>query len=467
MFLTLSFRFVGNQYHAMTAGKLPEWPPTPLRAFNALVASAGPVIASDSADALRWLETLGAPVLCTPGGHPGKGLTSYVEDNYQEPKLKSRSEISTSEKDIYPTVMVGDPLVQFIWTVEDTTPDILHHVEVLSGLARGIPYLGQACNVGHGWMTFGPEAQHTGNVWVPGQGQGVAIPCEGTFDALCRRHREKEANRGTKGLVRVGDLCQRDIARYSRVYDLQGPRSLVFDLLDLTGSGFVTWNTPTEGYKVAGMLRHALKTAAENSGWPQDKINSTILGHGPDGPRFILCPLPSRQRGEGFDKVTEIRRVLITGSPKEMVWAERVLSGVSLVDETSKLEVALLSPTREDSGVMQSYLHHSFTHTTVTPVCIPRVKTATIEGLLRHAMHYAGLPDELALGSDLEWSLHRGFLPGTEAPGDYHVRDTLRKSLRVHVRITWRDHNGAPVRVPGPICLGNGRFHGTGLLVGD
>jgi CRISPR-associated protein Csb2 len=468
MFLTLCFQFVGTQYHARTSDKVQEWPPTPLRAFAALVAAAGPVIHPEAAAALRWLETRGAPTLCTPKALPSKGLINHVVDNYEEGDYRGRKPLTRSEKVVHPTIMVGDPIVRFIWKVDAWDQN---HVGVLSDIALKIPYLGQACNVGHGWMTFEENGQHTGVVWVPGGGAGVPVPCAGTFDALCRRHAEKLANAGFKGIVRLGDVCQKDVVQYSRLADLRSSSALVFDLLDPTGSGFVIRDAPTEGFKVAGMLRHVLKTAAEASGWGQDKINSVILGHGNPGTgRFILCPLPSRQQGEGYDRVTEIRRVLITATPgadREMAWSERALSGAFLVDEGTHEDIAMLSPTKADSGVLRAYLRPSMVHTSVTPVCIPRVKTAQIEGLLRYALHYAGMPDELALGSGIEWSTGHGFLPGTCPPGDYTVRDSLKKCLRVHVRITWRDRTGCPVRVPGPICIGDGRYHGTGMLVGD
>jgi CRISPR-associated protein Csb2 len=58
-----------------------------------------------------------------------------------------------------------------------------------------------------------------------------------------------------------------------------------------------------------------------------------------------------------------------------------------------------------------------------------------------------------------------GFLPGTEPAGRYGVPDHLRRLPRLHVKVRWRDAEGQPVRVPGPICFGGGRFYGIGLFV--
>lgn len=44
------------------------------------------------------------------------------------------------------------------------------------------------------------------------------------------------------------------------------------------------------------------------------------------------------------------------------------------------------------------------------------------------------------------------------------VPDHLRRFPCLHVRLYWRDAQGRPVQVPGPVCFGSGRFYGLGLF---
>jgi CRISPR-associated protein Csb2 len=88
-----------------------------------------------------------------------------------------------------------------------------------------------------------------------------------------------------------------------------------------------------------------------------------------------------------------------------------------------------------------------------------------IDYLLRKAIRQAGYSDALAEHAEIEWR-NVGFWPGTEFASRYDFPSKLRRFRRLHVRITWRDSAGSPIRVPGPICLGGGRFVGLGLFAG-
>jgi CRISPR-associated protein Csb2 len=86
-----------------------------------------------------------------------------------------------------------------------------------------------------------------------------------------------------------------------------------------------------------------------------------------------------------------------------------------------------------------------------------------IDLLLRKAIVQAGYSEELAQHAAIEWRTV-GFWPGTEPSTRYPYPDKLRRNRRLHVRLTWHDAAGQPIRIPGPICLGGGRFHGGGLF---
>jgi CRISPR-associated protein Csb2 len=86
-----------------------------------------------------------------------------------------------------------------------------------------------------------------------------------------------------------------------------------------------------------------------------------------------------------------------------------------------------------------------------------------IDGLLRKAIMHCGLSQALAEHASIEWR-GNAFWPGSELASRYAVPDHLRRFPRLHVKISWRDGNDLPVAIPGPICIGGGRFYGLGLF---
>lgn len=61
--LVISVRFFGGRYHGLDTEGRPEWPPSPGRLFQALVASAakGAILREEDRNAFAWLERLKAP----------------------------------------------------------------------------------------------------------------------------------------------------------------------------------------------------------------------------------------------------------------------------------------------------------------------------------------------------------------------------------------------------------------------
>jgi CRISPR-associated protein Csb2 len=86
-----------------------------------------------------------------------------------------------------------------------------------------------------------------------------------------------------------------------------------------------------------------------------------------------------------------------------------------------------------------------------------------IDGLLRKAIVQAGFPQMLADHAELEWC-SSGFWPGSDLASRYGAPEHLKRFPRLHVRVHWRNAGKRSVQVPGPICLGGGRFYGLGLF---
>jgi CRISPR-associated protein Csb2 len=362
--------------------------------------------------------------------------------------------------------------------------------------------------VAHGAIVSdGQAGALSGERWVPSAeatDDGLRVPARGTLDALIHRHERFLARLRPDGVFTPPPpLSSYLTVRYRRATDPAPHPVAAFSLLQVEASGFRASDTARSALTVAGMLRHAASLAAGRSGWPEAKMNSFILGHGePKGGvkhvavgarRFAYLPVPSVEvRGQGRLRLGSVRRGLITaftdGCEAEITWARRTLSGQPLIDESTRQPVALLSLLPSTDNVVRQYTRLAATWATVTPVVLPghddrahyrrRLKHATsadeqkrlldhlgerIDGLLRKAIVQAGFGAELAAHADLEWR-KVGFWPGSDLADRYGVPDHIRRFPRYHVRLHWRDGSKQPVQVPGPVCLGAGRFLGLGLF---
>src|SRR5262249_31772105 len=149
---------------------------------------------------------------------------------------------------------------------------------------------------------------------------------------------------------------------------------------------------------------------------------------------------------------------------------------------------AQLSPIPLSDSVVRMYLRGSSAWETVTPVVLPgfddpghlrrRLREAVspqtqralleklanrMDGLLRKAIRQAGFSEELADHAEIEWRA-AGFKPGVDRADRYALPQHLRRFPCTHVRLTWVDRHGRNVVIPGPLCLGSGRYYGVGLF---
>lgn len=152
--LLLSIRFLQQESHARGDDGAPQWPPGPLRLFQAiLTAHAGRMNEraglQSSLDALRWFESLPPPAIVSPAATPASSKHRlYVPDNTGDLVAGSWSRSGTAsvadyrtEKDIWPVRLADDPAaaVQFMYSADD---DAARHLPVLLPTVRSITHLG-------------------------------------------------------------------------------------------------------------------------------------------------------------------------------------------------------------------------------------------------------------------------------------------------------------------------------------
>ncbi|MGP0067684.1 MAG: type I-U CRISPR-associated protein Csb2 [Isosphaeraceae bacterium] len=531
--LCITVRFLQSMCHGRGDRAEPEWPPSPLRVFQSLVAAAAArwnerTSLEYAASALRWLERQPPPLIVAARGESSRlPYRLYVPDNVGDKVAGSWSRGGTAsvaeyrtEKDVRPTHLPpGGEAVHYLWPIPDSDPDFDACKEVLFAAARSITHLGWGVDMVAANASVISEADSrtlAGERWLPCPGASMSsyrVPTTGTLNALIHKH-HAFLNRISPegGFIPVPPLSEFNVVGYRRATEPAAPAFAAFSILKTDASGFRPFDTMRRGIAVSGMLRHAAsaETIANALGWSPEKVAAFVLGHGESpgeshapvqGPRLAYIPIPSIEpRGEGRAMtVASIRRALIVVSGgqanEELRQLSRLLSGAELFAEGQSAPVAMLARIPESEKTIRRYTDKASTWATVTPMILPgyddprklRVRLSTrpdsgrrpldgteqkalldrldrrIEFLLRKAIRQAGYSDELAQHAEIQWR-PVGFWPGTELATNYQFPDKLRRFRRLHVRITWRDSACDPISIPGPICLGGGRFHGLGLF---
>lgn len=498
----LSFRFLAPWFHGRADGGTPEWPPSPLRAFQAVVAAAARGGALEfTRGALLWLEKRAAPLIYAPEAKESAvGYKLSVPHNSMDLVGKQWSrgaEGNAAEhrtmKNLRPHRLPEEAVVHYAWQLdsgEAVAPELI-------AAARGVVALGWGVDlaVGDGTVVDGAQlARLTASLklWEP-RSEGrreLRVPMKGTLDDLERRHAAflVRTSLADPTLRPPPALSTFAITGYVRADQPPAADVTGFMLMRATSDNLRAFDLPRRGMAVAGMLRHAVRVAAERAGWDEARVSASVLGHGGrNEARLLLVPVPSIEpRGRGGEKVSAVRRVVVYSTDArgmDTAWARRTLGGMELVDEKTGEVQAVLAETSLRDGVLNRYVSEGRTWVTVTPVVLPghddpgglREKLRKTmppeerklllerlarrrEALVRKALRHAGFGDDLAFSAEIEIR-ETGFMAGVERASRYAVPAHLTQAPRFHVKLTW------PVKVAGPICIGGGRFSGLGLFV--
>src|SRR5438093_994350 len=138
--LLFTVRWLDERYHGLIDREgPPEWPPSPYRLFQALVAglARGGELDSQLGRSLEWLQTLAPPLILAPRSRPGQVVTRYVPNNDGDkvPHRQGRLTDKTSR----PTLMMDPPEVHYVW---DIKPEDVSLAERACGTARYLTCLG-------------------------------------------------------------------------------------------------------------------------------------------------------------------------------------------------------------------------------------------------------------------------------------------------------------------------------------
>ena len=508
MYLCITVRFADPTFRGRADSGSPEWPPSPLRLFQALVAASAARFGNPDrfpesvAPAFEWLAGLHPPIIVAPPGIPGTPFRTAVPNNDMDvvardwarraESAKQPAELKTL-KAVHPThIRVNEefPAVHYVWELTDTDhPGADRNKEALFAAAQDVVALGWGTDMvaGHGRVLSVAEFQRLeGERWEPTTETAstkLRIPTPGTFHALVTRHAAFLTRVTEKGFVPVPPLTAFSVVGYRLPTESVSRPFVAFELRTPDFERFQPFNPLRHTGAVAGMVRNALADLAREMrpfGWSEAEINAVIHGHTPDGEhqargpeanrRFAYLPLPSLEvRGRSGVVVTSLRRVLVVGPPgdeRAVAWA-RVLSGRELrpLGNTPPAALRLIdrpaAALRADPN-LGPYVGDGTVWSTVTPVVRPGFDDGDpdkAEQLLRKAFEQAGVPAELVRAAVLEWG-QVGFRAGLDLAKRYY-RPGPSDLPRFHVRVRW------PVPVRGPLFVGAARYRGLGTFTAE
>jgi CRISPR-associated protein Csb2 len=503
--LVFTIRFLQPYSHGRGDGGEPEWPLSPLRLFQALVAAAAAYWNERTAleyavPALRWLEHDFTPEIVAPEGLRSENpYRLYVPDNLGDKVAKAwlrggSASIADyrTDKDVRPMHLIGESL-HYLFTLPDGT---CPHLEVLKAAARSITHLGWGVDMVAADADVISEeeaAKLPGHRWrvVPAGGTPLRVPKAGTLDDLIRKHADF-LNRVTQdGFRPVPPLREFEVVRYRSQHEtLRWPVRL-FELRNLDGSRF---RYPHRRFvHIAGMVRHLAIEAMKKDpprGVVDSWVETYVAGHKPNDSQehrqLSYLPLPSI----GHAHVDPgIRRVMIAAPVGDDVWLEHVarrLAGQQLKAMNQKTPefgveddgrpnpgpILVPLPLKGD-GVTRAYTNSSSIWHSFTPIILPGHddhKPEKTRRLIVKALAQSGIDQPC----EFEWGAFSHFPKSYSAhkyvrdeqthdgkrPVGYIRPDHLLSQTAVHLKLRFNDD----LNVPGPLTVGAGRHCGFGLM---
>jgi CRISPR-associated protein Csb2 len=468
--LCISVTFLDPLFHGKGDDE-PEWPPSPMRLLQALLAGArtgchGADWSDTRANAFRWLGKRQPPLIIAPAALRASRRTLFVPNNHSD-KESDRQDRLTG-KVAWPHFLRDGDTVHFLWAIEDTGDSADRCcAEALCREARHLLALGWGIDqvVGNGQvLTDTQVAALPGERWRAWRTHrpGVRtwrVPTSDSLEDLERVHQSFVQRIERRGYRPTAKVSRFDTAHYMSATTVAPRPYAVFELPE--GIGFREESTA----KVAAMLRslacqHAKDDTHQFPGGSEVYVAGHIDKQRRTPPRFSYLPLPTigHEHADGM-----IRRVLIAepfgGDGGHAKWAQFRLRNATLRDAAGNDRGALLDLWRQSARQMICrYVGVARTWCSVTPVILPGFddgKRAKAERLLLTAVAQADLPVEAIA----ELAMRKApFWTGSEHPQHYPVPAYLSRLPRWHVWLRFHEP------LPGPLAIGAGRHTGLGVL---
>lgn len=483
MQLNLTVTFATGRYHGRVGDEELEFPPSPSRLFQALIAGshcgAYGVIHTDKRDqALRWLESLEPPLIEAPAGREaGRGMTNYVPNNDNQMPLAhvpNSGHVRTAKLLLAMAFPAGNEVL-YRWCFEGVR-DAIENAAVLCSMARLVTHLGQHQDTVYvrGEVSADATASGRADVRLPiERSDGIwSSPKAGALDAYRRRYR-----------VWLNGDSKDDVQIPSRRVDYRSHGTISFDA---PMASFELWHRrdneekrrrydPRDLLQPAGMVRHAMLEWLEDhrafrQHYGEEMTSRLVAGHAADkqhdGAHIACVPIPTmREEGE-YDGL--IRRVLLIGFGCEGQSAVELfesvangINGAELKDRSAK--VGYLKRASLNDSVLRLFIGKEKAYRvwrTVTPIVMTGLmrRGRGAEALILRALKQVGVSE-----NDIESiaAFSGPVVPKTVHALDYRIEKNsyLEQTPRYHAEVIFKRP------VVGPLVVGRGRHSGFGLML--
>ncbi len=467
-----------NLLHPLWHG-MGNWPPSPFRLFQAMVAGAfsGRWASEDHeaqtrrSTAFRWLERQAPPHISAPPRSECRPIISYVPNNDLDSvggDIRRVEKIRT-EKAISAVRLENSQEFLYAWFFEDGESDarlLCELVERLHTFGWGIdPAWGRA-EIVHPEMAEASLLSQ-GVVARPNGASGenlLPCPVEGSLDTLILRYRSAGTRLGREQGSGKTLFRQPPKAYYQRIAYERRPVRLFFEIRPADD---LSRFAPVAQEDTALLAEAVREEAARRLSGAAEKYVSLaerfVIGRGAGaddaGRRVRIIPLPTIGHPQASPA---IRRVAVEVPPECPIAAQDVAwacAGISLSNAPGYGSVSVrpvLVRAEADSmawiyGCDRPFLRWR----SVTPVALPSsgfLPDAGCVGALMNAVRHAGIAAGVAeLRVQKEPFHEKGAMASAFAPARFAGR------LR-HVEVSFRSP------VAGPLVLGDGRFLGLGVM---
>jgi len=470
----------------------PEWPPSPARAFQALVSAAGKGkgLAEAELGAFGWLERLSAPLVGAPSSKAGTAANHYVPNNDIDAVdgVPRRVEEIRVAKPVHVRLLDEGVPYYYIWRLAG--PRV--HSEVLAEVAKDLNQFGRGMDMAHATVSvLGPtelevlEQEYRGQWSRPGSGPGsvgLDCPAPGSVERLERRF---QASLGRLQTVvdkrkRKQLFSQPPMVFFPQVRYGGGLHIEALDLVPARGAvgQLASWALGDASGLVAA-VRDAMFTALSNTLGDEQATalermligrDSTSESRVPSHERLRIIPVPSI----GHEHTSpQIRRLAL-------VFPERsAVSKDDLLWACGRCELRTEDPLRlapaVDRRMVDRYLAAASRWQTITPAALTvsrrridpsagardpkdgrerRKEEARATKAVRDALRHAGVRQRpVRIDVQREPFSAKGARAEAFAAGTRFAKEQLW-----HVSVSFAEP------VSGPLLLGNGRFLGLGLM---
>jgi CRISPR-associated protein Csb2 len=504
--LLVSVRFHDGRYHGR-----PEWPPSPARLFQALLAGAAQGeggLSPEYADALHWLEKLHPPAVIAPVARAAKGFFNYVPNNDLDavggdPRRIAKIKVA---KLISPILFDARVPLLYAWQFEQGE----EHAEMIRAMAERLYQLGRGVDMAWAWGEIFDAArleerfgENGGTKYRPcdrGDDVVLACPFPGSLTSLVERYnkggdrfvpvRVAASTRKEAALTKVAGrtFVQPPKPRFRQVAYNSPPAFLLFEIRKVDAAEFSAQNTERVVALTVKMRDQA--AARLRIGLPDRGpcIDRVFVGRdateADKAQRISITPLPTIGH---VHAERSIRRVLVAVPPNcpiaagDIAWA---FSGLALDFDPGTGEVppdSAMLAVAEDRSMLDHYGLDSGRRSrlwrTVTPAPLPERAARWRIDPRKRRQEPKDDAERLREHAAAEWAVRQALRHACVTASTRSVRvqrepfdakgqraEAFAPGTRFAKERLWHVEIAFAEPLSGPLLIGDGRYLGLGLM---